>query len=214
MKSLSEIVKTSNEANALQKQQTSLPSTQEQIKELRDRFPNFQSFCAKFNPQNSATGAQHPTKCITCSSPTLTYLNLAYGDGNAIAWLIWHLTFFQENINVPHKMSTMQLETCAQTIYDHYHHLKTTEVMLFLARLLGGMYPIDWCGYITPTKIMTALREHFMPWRNDLLYKLDKQEKDRKAKEDAAKPTCTWEEFLAERGEDYRDSPLERLING
>ena len=83
--------------------------------------------------------------------------------------------------------------------------------MLFLARLLGGMYPVDWCGYITPTKIMTALREYFMPWRNDLLYKLDKQEKERKAKEDSAKPTMSWEDYCRETGRNPNDNPLNRI---
>lgn len=86
--------------------------------------------------------------------------------------------------------------------------------MLFFARLLGGMYPVDWYGYVTPTKIITALREHFMPWRNNLLYKIDKQEKERKAKEEAQKPFISWEEFCKETGRDPNDNPLNRLING
>jgi hypothetical protein len=86
--------------------------------------------------------------------------------------------------------------------------------MLFLARLLGGMYPVDWYGYVTPTKIITALREHFMPWRNDLLYKIDKQEKERKAKEEASKPAMSWEDYCKETGRDPNDNPLNRLING
>lgn len=162
---------------------------------MRNKYPSFQDFCNKFSKQNVSAGAQHPTKCVTCHSPTLTYINLAYGDGNAIAWLIYHLTFFQENVNVPNKMSPYQIETCAQSIFETFHHLKATEIMLFFARLAGGMYPVDWHGYITPTKIVSALREHFMPWRNNLLYKIEQQERERKAKEEAAKPTVTWEEY-------------------
>ncbi len=77
-------------------------------------------------------------------------------------------------------MSIVQLETCAQTIHEHFRHLKTTEIMLFLARLLGGMYPVEWHGYITPSKIVSALRDYFLPWRNDLLYKINKQEEKRR----------------------------------
>lgn len=162
---------------------------------MRAKYPTFQHFCERFSKQNVAAGAQHPTKCITCSAPTLTDINLAYGDGNSIAWLIYHLTFFQENINVPNKMTKYQIETCAQSIFENYHHLKATEIMLFFARLAGGMYPVDWHGYITPSKIVSALREHFMPWRNNLLYKIDQQERERKAKEDAKIPVVTFEEW-------------------
>lgn len=76
-------------------------------------------------------------------------------------------------------MNVYEIDTCAQTIYDSFHHLKTTELMLFFARLLGGMYPVDWHGYVTTTKIVSALRENFMPWRNDLLSKIEKQKAQR-----------------------------------
>ena len=108
-------------------------------------------------------------------------------------------------------MSSFEIETCAQTIHDSYHHLKTTELMLFFARLLGGMYPVDWHGYVTPTKIVFAIREHFMPWRNNLLYRLEKQDQERHAEESARKPGVTWEEYLAMKGEEYRSNPLEKL---
>ena len=107
-------------------------------------------------------------------------------------------------------MSKLQLETCAQTIYDSYHHLKTTEIMLFLARLLGGMYPVDWHGYVTPTKIVSALREHFMPWRNNLLYLQDKQERERQEREAAKNPGITWEEYCRLKGID-KPNPLTTL---
>lgn len=79
--------------------------------------------------------------------------------------------------------------------------------MLFLARLLGGMYPVEWHGYITPTKIVSALRDYFMPWRNDLLYKIDKQEKQRKLEESMREPGITWEEYCKLKGID-RPNPL------
>lgn len=113
--------------------------------------------------------------CLTCESPTVTDINLAYGDGSALLWLMAHIEAFQEKLNVPNKMNVYEIETCAQNIFDSFHHLKCTELMLFFARLLGGMYPVEWHGYVTPTKIMTALRDHFMPWRNNLLSKIEHQ---------------------------------------
>lgn len=122
------------------------------------------------------------------------------------------LTTTQEKLSVPHKMTVFELESCAQTIYDSFHHLKATEIMLFLSRLLGGMYPVDWHGYVTPTKIVSALREHFIPWRNNLLYKIEKQEQERKAKEEASQPSMTWEEYCQSTGRDPSDNPLLRLF--
>lgn len=163
---------------------------------ILNSYGTFETFLAKFSPHNQTAGAQHPTKCVTSqSAPTLTYIDLTYGYGKAIAWLMYHLEFFQSQVNVPNKMTALQIETCAQTIFDNFKYLKTTEIMLFLARLTGGMYPVDWFGYVTPEKIVTALRESFMPWRNDLLFKIEKQERDRKRNEERQAPPPTEEEL-------------------
>lgn len=193
MKSISEITPTYNGSRELQQSQSELPH----IQKMTERYPLFNNFAEKFNPSNWQKGSQYPTKCVSCSSPTLTDINLAYGQGRAIAWLMAQLTAFQEQLNVPNKMSVFEIDTCAQTLYDNYHHLKATEFMLFFARLLGGMYPVDWHGYITPTKIVSALREHFMPWRNDLLYKITKQEEEQKRNAELHNPNnMTREEWL------------------
>lgn len=82
--------------------------------------------------------------------------------------------------------------------------------MLFFTRLLGGMYPVDWHGYVTPTKIMSALREHFMPWRNDILYKIEKQEADKRREEESKIPSVTWEEYCKMKGIE-KENPLTNL---
>lgn len=130
-----------------------------------------------------------------------------------MAWLIAHLTAFQLQIPATEKMSAFQLEACAQTIFDSYHHLKTTEIMLFLTRLAGGMYPVEWYGAITPTKIVSALRDHFMPWRNELLHTVEQQRRERRRREESMKPGLTWSQYLASVGEPMRESPLERLLS-
>lgn len=123
-------------------------------------------------------------------------MRLAYNEAAPIQWLIAQLQVFQEQTNTPNKMSVAQLDTCAQIIYDNFHHLKATEIMLFLARLLGGMYPVDWHGYVTPTKIVFALREHFMPWRNDLLHKIEKNRQEQQRKKDYDNPdNMTYDEW-------------------
>ena len=194
--------------NALQKSQNALPSTPKTL----SNYPTFSSFAAKFSPDNWEAGSRKPTKCVTCNAPSLVEINLAYGEGRSVAWLMAQLQTFQEKLNVPNKMSVYEVETCAQTIHDHFYHLKTTELMLFFARLLGGMYPVEWHGYVTPTKIVSALREHFLPWRGELLHKIELQEQKRHAQQEASKPTVSWEEYLAMKGEENRESPLERIL--
>lgn len=160
------------------------PSTQARLSEIRRSYPTFDDFCRKFSVTNLSAGARHPAQCVTCSSPTLIDVNLTYGEGRAIAWLVVHLTYFQEQVNIPGKMTPLQIETCAQAIHDAYGHLKATELMLFFARLCGGLYNVDWHGYVTPDKILSALRDHFTPWRNNLLDKIEQQQREQKERED------------------------------
>jgi len=201
-----ELINKPNETSVLQQSQIVLPNTPRTL----SSFPTYHSFTERFTPDHWEDASRKPTQCVTCSSPTLTDINLAYGEGKAIAWLMAQLTVFQEKLSVPNKMSVYEVETCAQTIHDYYHHLKTTELMLFFARLLGGMYNVDWHGYVTPTKIVTALREEFMPWRNDLLHKIDEKNKKQQEKEYRSIPTMTWDEYCQLKGIDKKN-PLDRM---
>lgn len=97
-------------------------------------------------------------------------------------------------------MTTYQIDACAQTITERFGYLKTSELMLFLSRLRGGLYNVDWHGYINPDKIVNALLEHFLPYRNNLYYKREKAEKDKRMAEDAKTPGITWEEYCEMRG--------------
>jgi hypothetical protein len=210
MKLLSETTNSNNDNKGLQKQQNLSPSTENRIAEIRSKYPTIASFSVDFNPDLAEKYSAYPTRCIMGTSPTLTELKLSYEGSAHLQWLIAQLAAFQEKISVPNKMSKYELESCAQTIYDNFHHLKATEIMLFLARLLGGMYPVDWHGYVTPIKIVTALRECFMPWRNQLLYFHEQQERERMEREASKEPVITWEEYKKLK-ETNRQNPLTLL---
>lgn len=210
MKLLSETPNSNNSSSALQTQQSLSPSTENRLAEIRAKYPTIASFSVDFNPDLAEKYSAYPTRCVMGTSPTLTDLRLSYDGSAHLQWLIAHLATFQEKLSVPNKMSKYELESCAQTIYDAFHYLKATEIMLFLARLLGGMYPVDWHGYVTPTKIVTALREHFMPWRNRILYLHEQQERERREREASQEPVITWEEYQRLKGTN-KPNPLTLL---
>lgn len=172
-------------------------------------YPTFHYFVMAYHPDKMEHFASFPDRCLFGSAPTLTDIRLAY-DGRAdIQWLIAQLTTFQEKLNVQQKMTSYQLETCAQTIATEFHHLKTSELCLFLARLQGGAYAVDWYGSVSPDKIVSALREQFMPWRNNQFYLKEKQEEERRRDEALHdEGNISWEEWKKEkqeRGEIYND---------
>lgn len=195
MKSISEIIKTSNDSIVTRLPQELSPATQQRITAIRQQWPSLKSFASVFSPSETPRFSAYPTRCLMGSAPSLVELNISYGPTSAIVWMIAHLQVFQEGINVPNKMTPAQLEHCAQMIAENFHYLKTTEIMLFLGRLTGGSYSIDWHGYITPDKIVNALREKFMPYRNDLFHKHELQQRERLRKEEEKQVHLTREEW-------------------
>ena len=149
-----------------------------------------------YHPDQSEKFSSYPDRCLHCAAPTLTDLRLAY-DGNAdIQWLVVQLSTFQEKINVQQKMTSFQIEMLSQTISQEFCYLKATEIMLFLSRLQGGAYAVDWYGSISPDKIISALREQFMPWRNHQFYLKEKEDEDKRREESINSPkNVTFEEW-------------------
>ena len=197
MKLLSETTNNSNVSNGLTKVQPLSPSTERRIRGLIGKYPTTGKFILAFHPDKIEHFASYPDRCLFGEAPTLTDLRLAY-DGRAdLQWLIVQLTTFQEKLNVSQKMTSYQLETLAQTIATEFHHLKASEICLFLARLQGGSYTVDWYGSVSPDKIVSALREQFMPWRNNQFYQKEKREEEQKREEALHSPNnVTWEEWL------------------
>lgn len=110
------------------------------------------------------------------------------------------------------KMTVYQIDSCAQIITERFGYLKTSEIMLFLSRLKGGLYGVEWFGTITPDKIVRALSENYMPYRNNLYYKHEKDEKDKRDAEQRNTPGITWEEYCRLKGID-KQNPLDNITS-
>lgn len=155
-----------------------------------------------YHPDNIEKFASRPGRCLFGTSPTLTDLRIAYGGRGDMQWLIVQLSTWQEKMNVPTKMTAWQVESCAQSITEAYGHLKASEIALFLARLLGGAYTVDWYGSVSPDKILQALREQFMPWRNNQFYIREKRMEEQRRDESIGNPNnITYEQWLKEKQE-------------
>ena len=196
MKSSNEIIHTNKPDNALTTQQSLSPDTQRRIDGLKSRYPTLlHDFADTFSVNNTSRFSAYPTRCILGNAPTLTDLNLCYGDTSAIQWLIIHLAAFQEQIGVPNKMTKWELNALAQSIADGYHYLKTTEIMLFLFRLQGGLYNVDWFSRVTPDKILNTLRSQFIPYRDKIIYYTEKQAQEKREREENSRETMSYEEY-------------------
>lgn len=185
-----------------------MPGTLKKIADLCKAYPTLKDLALVYNPNNSPKFAQYPSRCITGTAPTLVDLNNAYGSTSHIQWLIAQLATFQEGINTPNKMTPQQLSMLAQTMATDFFFLKLSEVMLFLARLAGGSYDVDFHGYVSPDAIIDALKNRFMPYRASVLEDMYKRDREEKEREEAEKGSMTWEEFCMKNFGEIRPNPL------
>lgn len=109
---------------------------------------------------------------------------------------------------VDKKMNSEQILALAQVISTEYYYLKTTEIMLFFSRLLGGSYKVQFFNRIDPNTIIEVLSQQFIPQRNKIFN--DEIKRKQKEKEKADKDNITWEEYC-KRKNINKPNPLNKL---
>lgn len=141
----------------------------------------------------------------------LSQLTRNYGHNSTVAWLIRLLSEWQEAMPIQGKMNIFQLHTLADNIARRFYYLRASEIMLFLARLAGGDYGVQWFGQISPDIIMTSLREKFIEERDSIIYRHEMQENARNATRKTP-DAITWEEYC-KRHNIEKENPLDNIKN-
>lgn len=77
-------------------------------------------------------------RMIIGNAPTLTTIKLAYGNQAMIDWLNIYLVDVAMFFGKTDKAEPYQLCAISQSIYENYHYLKVTELMLFFSMFKGG----------------------------------------------------------------------------
>ena len=126
--------------------------------------------------------------------PTLTDINIAYGNGFAEDWLLPQLVNISKHVGA-RNMNAEQLTELAGLIATEYRHFKITELLFFFYRFKTGRYG-RFYGTVDPMVIMCALRE-FSDERYVMIDRIEHEMADRREKEEnAVRKTKTYEEYL------------------
>lgn len=124
------------------------------------------------NPDNQSKHLAEPIKAFSnVWSPTLTDLNIAYGDNTAVAWLIPQIYRVSEFCGCKDKMSNEQLYETAVTIASSVGYLRISELLLFFGWFKMGKYG-KFYGSVDPMKITNSLIDDFMKDRNSYMIKI------------------------------------------
>jgi hypothetical protein len=174
-----------------------LPATRQRTDSLRRRYPTLTQLAADYNPDKGARYALFPVRCVTGNAPSLVDLKNAYGQNANIQWLIAQIVVYQENVNTPNKMSVAQYTGLAHLIAQEFYFLKCSELLLFFSQLAGGMYNVEYHGYITPDVILDTLRNKYMPYRTRIMHEEyeRQQEQELKKQKEMSKDDMTREEW-------------------
>lgn len=137
-----------------------------------------------FNPSLQKVVADNEERAILGMAPMLCTLDAAYGVGSAVVWIIPQLHDLCAAVGVKTKLDDGQLKQLAQMIRDEFGYLKATEVMLFLWKLKAGHYG-EFFGSVDIQRIMRALRNRYIDYRNKILDRYDAEKRDRERQERA-----------------------------
>lgn len=130
-----------------------MPAANEKIDELRRLYPTIKDFMLANSPDRQLEVCNNSDKCHFGNSPTLSQLNVCYGDAAAEAWLVPQLYELGDFEGLKGQADRHQLAKTAKIIATEFYYLKTDELLLFFYRFCAGRYG-QFYSYFTPSVII------------------------------------------------------------
>lgn len=133
---------------------------------------------AIYNPDEQNRFASYPDRCVNGNSPTLSNVSRDYGKQVSSDWLVLELNDYQNFVGVKEdrKAPLEVIRSTASMVYQKYHFLKLSELMLFFHKLKMGDYG-EMYGCVDATRILRALRS-FMDDRCSLILRAEQEQRD------------------------------------
>jgi hypothetical protein len=160
------------------------------LNNLKEKFPLFEEFCKRFNP-DSQKNFEDERRAILNEYSTLEMLDMAYGPNKAIEWLIAQLADLNSFCGVIN-MRDDQTMRLAIIIYAKHKKTKFSEIMSFLLRFKAGVFG-HFYGNVEPMVIASHLHEYLIENEMKRRKWLNEHYEEMKARQ-----TRQWEAFKNE----------------
>ena len=166
-----------------------------------------------FSP-SSQVGSKMPIgKAFKSNAPTLTYLDLCYGEGSAITWLVaWISDVYGVCGFVNNEVTDNIKIMTANAIKDEYYFLNLNELITFFKMFIAGKFEKF---YKKPNpQVITKSLNTFCSHRIDAIKAVEANiKKEKEAKEDEAikQNAITYEEWAARKK--AKGEEVNRLLN-
>lgn len=160
------------------------------------RYGDREHFFAHFNIDKPFRLEHYPAMIADDRYPTLTDINLTYGDSTAANLLSAWIANLETQLGASVKrLEINQRIRLADDIVRRFYFLRVTELIVFFAEYRTGAYGHDY-GSLDPKTFCEALRR-FINERGYYIDRYMQEERERKQREElAANPPITHEEFL------------------
>lgn len=158
-------------------------------------------FGIRFNPTiqtKLATMMAGYADCYKHKYPTLSHVEIAYGDGSAAAWLKVQFSDLNKYVGVKETLEIEQIEQLSVFMFAECHNLKISEIALFFMKMKQGHFG-EFYGVVDPMKIMTA-KNKFMDERLSELNRLKRERQNFEREQrrlEWSKTAITYEEYRA-----------------
>ena len=125
----------------------------QQVLFFLQKYPTIEAFYKVFNPQRMVFICQDPQYCILGPSPTLTQIDIMYGQLSSAKWLVPLIADASLSCGLKEDVSESQLQFTAVAISNRYRWLKAGELMLFFFNFKAGFYERFYSYFDTQTII-------------------------------------------------------------
>ena len=163
-----------------------------QMEYLRQKYPTPDAFFRVFNVRQQVYICQNRTSCILGLSPTLTQLDIMYGDFTSVKWLIPFIADVSLNCGLKEDASEDQLLFTATAMSGRYKWLNAGEQMLFFFNFKAGFYE-RFYSYFDPQTIIRSIPS-FLHERQRIIEAYEREMKEMED-EKARVPGISLEEY-------------------
>lgn len=161
----------------------------------------------QFSPTNMSGKMMSMGDAYGSDAPTLTYLDLCFGNGSSTMWLVlWVSSVFASCGFVQGQVTDQMKVDTANSIKQEYYYLKVSELVVFFKKFIAGKYNVF---YGTPNpQVITKSLVSFINDRESVVESVEARrakEKERCDRERESRNSVTFEDWaksMKEKGEE------------
>lgn len=145
------------------------------------------------------------------NAPTLTYMDLCYGKGSAIVWLVGWISNIYSSCGFVNGQVTDTMKVSAATaIMQEYYYLNLNELVVFFKMFVAGKFNTFY-GNPNP-QVITSSLNLFLTNRNDVVARIEKKKQvEKELAEAQCSAPMTYEEWKASKDAKGEEVNLELI---